>query len=91
MRRNSLRSLIFTNWSATWVFVGAMLLSYFLGLVDTDDVLSKASNPGLITLLLLMLVSIGLGLLKIKTIAVGNLLPALLVAPIFVGLLHQFK
>jgi uncharacterized membrane protein YqgA involved in biofilm formation len=38
----------------------------------------------------LMLVSIGLGLLKIKTIAVGNLLPALIVAPILVGGLHQF-
>jgi uncharacterized membrane protein YqgA involved in biofilm formation len=38
----------------------------------------------------LILVSIGLGLLKIKTIAVGNLLPALLVAPIFVGVLHRF-
>jgi uncharacterized membrane protein YqgA involved in biofilm formation len=37
-----------------------------------------------------MLVSIGLSLLKIKTIAVGNLLPALLVAPILVGVLHQF-
>jgi hypothetical protein len=39
----------------------------------------------------LMLVSIGLGLLKIKTIAVGNLLPALLIAPLLVGVLHQFK
>lgn len=38
----------------------------------------------------LMLVSIGLGLLKIKTIAVGNLLPALLIAPIIVGVLHRF-
>jgi uncharacterized membrane protein YqgA involved in biofilm formation len=38
----------------------------------------------------LMLVSIGLGLLKIKTIAVGNLLPALLIAPIVVGVLHRF-
>jgi uncharacterized membrane protein YqgA involved in biofilm formation len=38
----------------------------------------------------LMLLSIGLGLLKIKTIAVGNLLPALVIAPIFVGALHQF-
>ena len=38
----------------------------------------------------LMLVSIGFGLLKIKTIAVANLLPALLVAPIFVGVLHRF-
>ena len=38
----------------------------------------------------LMLVSIGLGLLKIKTIAIGNLLPALAVAPFLVAVLHQF-
>jgi uncharacterized membrane protein YqgA involved in biofilm formation len=38
----------------------------------------------------LMLLSIALGLLKIKTIAIGNLLPALAVAPILVGVLHQF-
>ena len=38
----------------------------------------------------LMLLSIGLGLLKIKTIAVGNLLPALALAPIVAGVLHQF-
>jgi len=37
-----------------------------------------------------MLVSIGLGLLKIKSIAVGNLLPALAIAPVLVGVLHQF-
>ena len=38
----------------------------------------------------LMLVSIGLRLLKIREIAVGNLLPALILAPIFAGLLHNF-
>lgn len=38
----------------------------------------------------LMLVSIGLGLLKIKTIAVGNLLPALALAPVIAWVLHQF-
>lgn len=38
----------------------------------------------------LMLVAIGLRLLKIKDIAVGNLLPALFVAPIFVLVLHNF-
>ena len=38
----------------------------------------------------LMLVAIGLRLLKIKDIAVGNLLPALFVAPIFVMALHNF-
>jgi uncharacterized membrane protein YqgA involved in biofilm formation len=37
-----------------------------------------------------MLVCIGLRLLKIKDIAVGNLLPALFVAPIFVLVLNNF-
>jgi uncharacterized membrane protein YqgA involved in biofilm formation len=38
----------------------------------------------------LMLICIGLRLLKIKDIAVGNLLPALFVAPILVQLIHSF-
>lgn len=38
----------------------------------------------------LMLVCIGARLLKIKDIAVGNLLPALFIAPIFVLVLHSF-
>jgi len=38
----------------------------------------------------LLLVCIGLKLLKIKEIAVGNLLPALFIAPVFAGLLHFF-
>jgi uncharacterized membrane protein YqgA involved in biofilm formation len=38
----------------------------------------------------LMLLSIGLGLLKVKTIAIGNLLPALAIAPVLVGVFHQF-
>jgi uncharacterized membrane protein YqgA involved in biofilm formation len=38
----------------------------------------------------LMLVSIGLRLLKVREIAVGNLLPALILAPIFAGALHNF-
>lgn len=38
----------------------------------------------------LMLVSIGLRLLKIREIAVGNLLPALILAPLFAGALHNF-
>ena len=37
-----------------------------------------------------MLVCIGLRLLKIKDIAVGNLLPALFIAPVFVLALHYF-
>jgi len=38
----------------------------------------------------LMLVCIGMRLLKIKDIAVGNLLPALFIAPVFVFALHAF-
>ena len=37
-----------------------------------------------------LLLGIGLKLLKIKEIAVGNLLPALVVAPLFVWGLHAF-
>ena len=55
-----LYSLIFTDWAASWIFVSAMLAAYFLGLVDTAEVLDKASNTGLVTLLLLLLVSVGL-------------------------------
>ena len=39
----------------------------------------------------LMLVCIGLRLLKIKDIAVGNLLPALFIAPLFVAVLNSFQ
>jgi len=53
-------SLVFTKWRAVWIFVCAMLVTYFGGLVSTDEVLAKASNPGVITLVLLLLVSTGL-------------------------------
>ena len=52
--------LVFTRWPAVLVFVGSMLLAYFFGLVDTDQILAKATNTGVITLVLLLLVSIGL-------------------------------
>lgn len=52
--------LIFTRLQAVWVFVCSMLAAYFFGLVDTSEVLGKASNPGVITLVLLLLVSTGL-------------------------------
>ncbi|MFV0478630.1 MAG: SLC13 family permease [Parahaliea sp.] len=55
-----LGSLIFTDWPASKIFVGAMLAAYFTGLVDTQEVLDKISNSGLITLVLLLLVSVGL-------------------------------
>lgn len=55
-----LASLIFTDWPASRIFVGTMLAAYFAGLVDTADILDKASNTGLVTLVLLLLVSVGL-------------------------------
>lgn len=57
-------SLTLTNWPAAWVFSCTMLAAYFLGLVETAEVLSKASNSGLITLVLLILVSVGLAKLN---------------------------
>ena len=69
-----LASLIFTDWPAVWVFTCSMLSAYFLGLVDTADVLSKASNSGLMTLILLLLVSVGLEKLSWLTRLSGKLI-----------------
>jgi di/tricarboxylate transporter len=55
-----LGTLIFTRTPAPWVFSSAMLVTFFVGLVDADTILDKAGNQGLITLVLLMLVSVGL-------------------------------
>jgi di/tricarboxylate transporter len=52
--------LVFTKWPAVWLFTAAMLVCYFAGIVDTGEILQKASNPGLMTLILLLLVSQGL-------------------------------
>ncbi len=67
-------SLIMTSWSAVWVFASAMLIAYFLGLVDTAEVLAKATNTGLVTLILLLLVSIGLEKLSWLTRLSGKLI-----------------
>ncbi len=55
-----LGGLVFTDWPATRLFTAAMAVAYFTGLVDTGEVLAKATNSGLITLILLLLVSVGL-------------------------------
>jgi len=55
-----LACLIFTDWPAIRLFAGAVLIAYFTGLVDTTEILDKAVNTGLITLILLLLVSVGL-------------------------------
>lgn len=52
--------LISSRWRPSLVFAGTALTCYGLGFVDTPELLSKLVNPGLATLLLLMLVSIGL-------------------------------
>lgn len=52
--------LIFTNLSAAKVFLGAAMLAYFAGLVTTSEVLQKGSNSGVVTLMLLILASVGL-------------------------------
>jgi len=53
-------TLLATRWSAPWVFTTAMLACYFMGLVNTETLLTKATNEGLVTLVLLVLVSVGL-------------------------------
>ena len=52
-------ALLVTRWSAPWVFSSAMLACYLMGLVDTSTLLAKATNEGLVTLVLLILVSVG--------------------------------
>ena len=59
-----LASLLFTKWSPAGVFGGVMLSCYFLGLVDTNDILQKIANPGVVTLSLLLMMSQGLELGK---------------------------
>jgi di/tricarboxylate transporter len=69
-------SLVLTSWPAVWIFATAMLGAYFLGLVDTAEVLAKATNSGLVTLILLLLVSVGLEKLSWLTRLSGKLITA---------------
>tara|TARA_R110002110_G_scaffold415561_1_gene650769 strand:- start:70862 stop:72586 length:1725 start_codon:yes stop_codon:yes gene_type:complete len=69
-----LASLVLTRWRAVWIFVSTMLMAYFLGLVDTEEVLDKASNTGVMTLVVLLLVSIGLEKLSWLTRLSGSLI-----------------
>jgi di/tricarboxylate transporter len=52
--------LAFTRMAAAWVFSLTMLACYLAGLVETEVMLQKAANPGLVTLVLLLLVSVGI-------------------------------
>ena len=69
-------SLVLTSWPAVWIFATAMLGAYFLDLVDTAEVLAKATNTGLVTLVLLLLVSVGLEKLSWLTRLSGKLITA---------------
>ena len=62
-----------------WTLIGLLL----------GSVLAKYQIDAMTIVGGLMLLSIGLRLLRIKEVAVGNLLPALAVAPIFVYLLNR--
>ena len=63
-------------WTAIGLFLGAILTSY--------QVAAMTAVGGI------LLVGISLRLLRIKQIAVGNLLPALSLAPLFALAAHQF-
>lgn len=52
--------LIVSSISPAWLFTLAMSIVYVAGLVSTEELLGKASNTGLVTLVLLLLVSVGL-------------------------------
>jgi uncharacterized membrane protein YqgA involved in biofilm formation len=63
-------------WTAIGLFLGAVLADY--------QVLAMTSVGGI------LLIGISLRLLRIKTIEIGNLLPALALAPVLALLAHQF-
>jgi uncharacterized membrane protein YqgA involved in biofilm formation len=68
-------------YQGAWTLIGLLLGSILSGYqVDAMTVVGG-----------LMLLAIGLRLLKIREIAVGNLLPALAIAPLFVWVLHLIK
>jgi uncharacterized membrane protein YqgA involved in biofilm formation len=64
----------------TWTAVG-----FFLGNIMSDYEIAAMTATGGVLLL-----GIGLRLLKIRAIAIGNLLPAIFLAPVVALLVHQF-
>ncbi|GAB2885641.1 SLC13 family permease [Microbulbifer echini] len=53
-------SLIFTRFRPSLVFASAAAVCFLTGFVPVESVLQKAVNPGLVTLVALLLISIGL-------------------------------
>jgi uncharacterized membrane protein YqgA involved in biofilm formation len=64
-------------WTGVGLFLGTVLPEY--------QILAMTATGGI------LLLGISLRVMKIKQVAVGNLLPALFLAPIIAGALHQFK
>jgi uncharacterized membrane protein YqgA involved in biofilm formation len=64
-------------WTGVGLFLGAVLPEY--------QILAMTATGGV------LLLGISLRVMKIKQVAVGNLLPALFLAPVIAGLLHQLK
>lgn len=62
-------------WTLVWLLLGTVLEGYQI------DAMTVVGG--------LMLVSISLRLLKIKSVAVGNVLPALAIAPLFALIVHS--
>ena len=52
--------LIFSRWSPPLLFSAAMAACVMVGSIDLSTVMAKATNEGLVTLLLLLMVSLGL-------------------------------
>lgn len=67
-------------YQGTWTFIGL-----FLGQILTNYQIETMSIVGGT-----MLIAIGLRLLNVKMIAVGNLLPALAIAPMLAFIVHSF-
>lgn len=64
-------------WTGVGLFLGTVLPEY--------QILAMTATGGI------LLLGISLRVMKIKQVAVGNLLPALFLAPLIAGALHQFK
>ncbi len=66
--------LVVTRLSPVKVFASALGVLYFTGFITTEQVLNKATNLGVVTLLALLLVSLGLEKLNVLTSLSNRLL-----------------
>ena len=69
-------ALLATRVSGVKAFAGALGVLYFTGFISTEQVLDKATNLGVVTLIALLLVSLGLEKLTILTTLSNRLMHA---------------